>query len=122
MSPLLERVRALMAQSGINAKQLTTELGISNSSFSDWRKGKGSPSVDTIIKFSDYFHVSIDYLIRGEEFTSEKILEFSNPLDKELLEKFHILTPELQGKLLAYADGMIAAMPKPEDGEKRLSV
>lgn len=122
MSALLDRVKELMDQSGIKAKQLTAELGISNSSFTDWGKGKGSPSVDTVTKIADYFHVSIDYLVRGEEHIKNKQLDFSNPIDKELLDKFHSLTPDLREKLLGYIDGMLAAMPKTEDSEKRLSV
>lgn len=122
MSALLDRVKGLMAQSNMTAKQLTVELGISNSSFTDWGKGKGSPSLDTVTKIADFFHVSIDYLVHGKEFSSAKQLDFSNPMDKELLEKFHSLTPELREKLLGYVDGMLAAMPKTEEGEKRLSV
>lgn len=128
MSALLDRIKDLMNQSGIKAKQLTAELGISNSSFTDWGKGKGSPSLDTVAKISDYFHVSIDYLVHGEEFcqtsehTSLKTLDFSNPLDKELLDKFHCLTPELQGKLMGYVDGMLATMPKSEKDQQKLSV
>lgn len=128
MPTLLDRVKELMEQSGIKAKQLTGELGISNSSFTDWKKGKGSPSLDTVVKFSDYFNVSIDYLVRGTEFTETagcsvlKKLDFSNNEDKELLDKFHSLTPELQGKLMSYMDGMLAAMPIQEGSEKRLSV
>lgn len=122
MSALLDRVKELIAQSNMTAKQLTVELGISNSSFTDWGKGKGSPSLDTVTKIADYFHVSIDYLVRGEEFSEPKQLDFSNPMDKELLDKFHSLTPELREKLLGYVDGMLAAMPKTEGGEKRLSV
>lgn len=122
MSALLDRVKELIAQSNMTAKQLTVELGISNSSFTDWGKGKGSPSLDTVTKIADYFHVSIDYLVRGEEFSEPKRLDFSNPMDKELLDKFHSLTPELREKLLGYVDGMLAAMPKTEGGEKRLSV
>lgn len=122
MSTLLDRMKELMKQSGIKPKQLTAELGISNSSFTDWSKGKGSPSLDTVRKFADYFHVSIDYLVNGVEFSSHKTLEFSNPIDKELLEKFHSLTPELREKLIGYVDGMLAAMPKSENGEKRLLV
>lgn len=122
MSALLDRVKELIAQSNMTAKQLTVELGISNSSFTDWGKGKGSPSLDTVTKIADYFHVSIDYLVRGEEFSEPKRLDFSNPMDKELLDKFHSLTPELREKLLGYVDGMLAAMPKTEVGEKRLSV
>lgn len=128
MSTLLDRVKDLMDQSGIKAKQLTTELGISNSSFTDWKKGKGSPSLDTVAKISDYFHVSIDYLVRGEEFSrteecmAQNLLEFSSPLDKELLDKFHSLTPELQGKLMGYLDGMLAVMPKMAEERQKLSV
>lgn len=122
MSALLDRVKGLMDQSGIKAKQLTAELGISNSSFTDWGKGKGSPSLDTVTKIADYFNVSIDYLVRGGEHIENKQLDFSNPIDKELLDKFHSLTPDLREKLLGYIDGMLAAMPKTEDGEKRLSV
>lgn len=122
MSALLDRVKELMDQSGIKAKQLTAELGISNSSFTDWGKGKGSPSLDTVTKIADYFHVSIDYLVRGGEYPEHKQLDFSNPMDRELLDKFHSLTPDLREKLLGYIDGMLAVMPKTDDGEKRLSV
>lgn len=123
MSTLLERLLSLKEQSGLNAKQLTSELGISNTSFTDWGKGKGSPSVDTLVKFSDRFHVSIDWLVRGEEpkgVTAQ--VEFSNPADRELLDKVHSLTPELRDKLNAYIDGMLAAMPKSGEKEERLSV
>ena len=121
MSTFLERTKELIGKSGITEKQLTAELGISNSSFTDWRKGKGKPSLETVVKISDYFHVSIDYLVRGKEFDEPKKLDFSNSKDEELLSKFHELTPELRERLLAYMDGMLSVIPK-EDSEKRLSV
>lgn len=122
MSTLLDRIKALMDEHDINAKQFTKELGISNSSFTDWKKGKGSPSLDTVVKISDYFKVSLDYLVRGEEIPVTRTLDFSSSLDRELLDKFHSLPPYLQEKLLAYADGMLSAMPKQDTGEERLSV
>lgn len=122
MSSLLDRIKGLMDAQGIKAKQLTTELGLSNSSFTDWRKGKGSPSLDTVVKIADYFHVSLDYLVHGDDMPMPNQLDFSNPIDKELLDKFHSLSPDLQDKLLAYVDGMLAAMPRQDDEEKRLSI
>lgn len=122
MDTLLDRVITLMEKSNIKAAQLTAELGISTSSFTDWKKGKGKPSLDAVIKFSDYFHVSIDYLVHGKEFKQSDNLEFSNSRDGEFLNKLHMLSPELQDKLLYYMDGMIAAMPSNEIEEKRLSV
>ena len=58
---LLDRMISLMDEEGINARQLTEQLGISNSSFTDWKKGKGSPSVAVLSKFATRFNVSLDY-------------------------------------------------------------
>ena len=37
--------------------------GLANSSISQWKKGKGKPSLDNIVKLSKFFHVSSDYLL-----------------------------------------------------------
>ena len=123
MSTLLERMQTLMAEADIKPRQMTTILGISVSSFTDWNKGKGKPSLETVVKFADYFNVSIDWLTRGEHFNDPNVvmLDFSNTREKELLDKFRQLTPELQEGLLRYADGMLAAMPV-SNQEQRLSV
>lgn len=122
MSALLDRMKAIMEKEGIKAKQLTAELGISNSSFTDWNKGKGSPSVDALTKFADYFHVSLDYLVRGEEMKAVNILDFSNPMDAELLNKFHQLPTDLQGKVIGYIEGMLTLLPNEDKREERLSI
>lgn len=122
MSALLDRMKAIMEKEGIKAKQLTAELGISNSSFTDWNKGKGSPSVDALTKFADYFHVSLDYLVRGEEMKAVNILDFSNPMDAELLDKFHQLPTDLQGKVIGYVEGMLTLLPNEDKREERLSI
>lgn len=121
MSGLLERIYQLMNKQGIKPTNLAKQLGLSTSTFTDWSKGKGSPSLKAVMQFSDYFNVSLDYLVYGKEDSPSNVLELSNQSDRELLDKFHSLTPELQGKLLSYADGMLAAMPVQEE-EKRLSV
>lgn len=118
---LLDRLNELKNQSGLNAKQLTSELGISSTSFTDWNKGKGSPSLDAIIRFAEYFQVSLDYLVFGND--SAVKLEFSNPKEKDLLEKYRQLPVDLQEKMLGYLDGMLAVLPTSESkDEKRLSV
>ena len=61
MSTILERLIMLQEQSGMNQKQLQKELGLSNSAFSDWKKGKGRPSVEALVRFSEFFGVSMDW-------------------------------------------------------------
>ena len=97
-------------------------LGISRSAVAMWETGGSEPDNKTLEKIADYFNVSIDYLVNGEEFSGAIVLDFSNSEDKELLDKFHALSPELRAKLLGYIDGMLAAMPKTDNSEERLSI
>lgn len=122
MSEMLNRILELMKDENINARQLTTVLGISSSSFTDWKNGKGRPSLETVEKIADYFNVSIDYLVKGDVHHPVVTLDFSNPADEELLCKFHQLPPSLQEKLFIYLDGMIAALPESNSEAAKLSV
>jgi transcriptional regulator with XRE-family HTH domain len=120
---IVDRFLLLMEQRNLKPAQITRELGLSSSSFTDWKRGKGSPSLDVVIKFADYFNVSLDYIVRGEDFKNplaDKSLEISNRREQQCLKKFRKLSPELQDKLLIYADGMIAAMPYDEEDEEKM--
>jgi transcriptional regulator with XRE-family HTH domain len=46
--------------------QVGKELGISSASFTKWKNGS-TPTVDALIKLSEYFDVSIDYLVFGDK-------------------------------------------------------
>ena len=126
METMIDRFYSLMDEKNMKAAQTAREVGISPSAFTDWKTGKTKPTLDIVIKFANYFHVSLDYLVFGDESC------FFNPDDKVLalndkehacIKKFRRLSPELQDRLLIFADGMIAAMPDSEAGsEKRLSV
>ena len=67
MSDLLERVYRLMSKHDIKPTQLAKQLGMSTSTFTDWSKGKGSPSLKAVMQFAEYFDVSLDYLVYGKE-------------------------------------------------------
>ena len=43
-------------------------LSISREALSHYENGKRSPDVDMLVRMSDYFDVSVHYLITGEEF------------------------------------------------------
>jgi transcriptional regulator with XRE-family HTH domain len=125
MNPILDRLFALMEERGIKAKQVTTDLNLSNSSFTDWRKGKGSPGVEALTKMAEYFGVSLDYLILGKEsesdfMTSQRALDFSSSIDAELIRKFNQLPAEYQSKVLSYIDGMLAVLPPENKSVEKL--
>lgn len=124
MNQLLERIYDLLDKHEIKPTQIANELGLSNSAFSDWKKGKGKPSLDAVVKFSEYFGVSMDYLVKGENYTqNHSVLEFSSKDEEELMVIYKTLPSEAKEKLLLFAKGMEAALPTTNNSkEKRLSV
>lgn len=50
--------------------KVAMDLNISREALSHYENGKREPSIDMLIKMSEYFNVSIDFLINGKEFES----------------------------------------------------
>ena len=58
-------------QKGLSQLKVAMDISISRESLSYYENGKRSPDIDMLVRLSEYFNVSIDYLITGKEF-SEK--------------------------------------------------
>ena len=65
---LLDRICVLIKEKGITEQQFCEGVQVNKSTFYRWKSGKMSISVPTIKKISDYFGVSIDYLLRGDRY------------------------------------------------------
>ena len=61
-------LREIRKKRKINQLKLATDLSISRESISYYENGKREPSLDLLVKLSDYFDVDINYLITGKEF------------------------------------------------------
>ena len=61
----LKKIRKLK---GYSQLKVAMDLSISRESLSYYENGKRNPDLKLLIDMSNYFNVSIDYLIRGEEF------------------------------------------------------
>lgn len=59
----------LLYERGVRAADVAKATGIPPSTFSDWKKGKSTPKQEKLQKIADYFGVSVDYLMTGEENT-----------------------------------------------------
>jgi transcriptional regulator with XRE-family HTH domain len=58
-----KRIRQLRESKGMGVRQLAAELGIGNSSLSNYENCNRIPDIYTCKKFADYFSVSCGYLI-----------------------------------------------------------
>lgn len=57
----------LLQKFGVTAYKVSKATGISQSSLSDWKLGKVTPKTENMKKIADYFGVSVEYLMTGEE-------------------------------------------------------
>ncbi|MCL2356600.1 MAG: helix-turn-helix domain-containing protein [Defluviitaleaceae bacterium] len=64
---MIERILQLIQEKGITAYKLTSDLGISSSKVTQWKQGLQKPGLETIVKLADYFGVTTDYLLKGDE-------------------------------------------------------
>ena len=64
-------LREIRKQKGFTQLKVAMDLAISREALSYYERGLRSPGVDMLVKLSDYFNVSIDYLIRGQEFNKK---------------------------------------------------
>lgn len=67
-----ETLQKLRKQKGWSQEELAEKLELTRQTVSKWELEQSAPDLDYIIALSDLFQVSTDYLIRGEERTSEK--------------------------------------------------
>lgn len=58
---VLENIKALCKEKGVNIRTLEKEVGISNGTIGRW--DTINPRVDTLKRVADYFNVSIDSLL-----------------------------------------------------------
>ena len=52
---------------GYKDSHVANATGIGKSTFSDWKSGRSKPKNDKLQKIADFFEVTIDYLMTGEE-------------------------------------------------------
>ena len=58
-----KRLKDLRIDNDLTQKELADKLGISQQTLSDYEKGKYDLPNDLLIKYADYFKVSVDYIL-----------------------------------------------------------
>lgn len=67
----MEGLKAIRKKKGYNQLKVAMDLSISREALSFYENGKRNPDIEMLCKLSDYYNVSIDYLIKGKEFEAK---------------------------------------------------
>lgn len=69
---MYEIFEQLLQKYGVSAYKVAKETGVTQSTLSDWKRGRSTPKSENMKKLADYFGVSIDYLMTGKEETEKE--------------------------------------------------
>ena len=58
-----ERLKSLRLEAGLTQKEIAEQLGISQQGYAYWERGTKKPTQDRLTLLSNYFDVSVDYLL-----------------------------------------------------------
>jgi len=65
---VVERLKGLMKDFGLNQSKLAEKVGIKQNTISAWLLGKKEPSITSLWLLADFFEIDIDYLVGRKDY------------------------------------------------------
>ena len=99
---MIMRLNEIRIENGKTQQDIVNYLHCSYNKYASWEQGRTQPSIEDLIILSDYFNVTIDYLV-GRESEDGVVIVSGNELSKDesaLIDKLRCLDP--LNKELAY--------------------
>ena len=76
---LADKIAELRKKNGWSQEELAGQLGVSRQSVSKWESASSIPDLDKILKMSEIFGVSTDYLLKDSNEPEEEALTPAAP-------------------------------------------
>lgn len=117
----LDRVQQLADERNLSLKAVTREVDINPGSFTDWKKGRGTPTIAKVCKLAEFFGVSLDFLVYGSESRSPVRTDFSTQIEKSdkmdtiFIETYKKQPSDIKRRLQGYLDAISSPINFQED-------
>ena len=66
METINTRIVSLRKDAVLSQQQLADDLSLSRRAISLWETGRRTPDLKSALLLADYFHTTLDYLVKGE--------------------------------------------------------
>ncbi|PTJ62023.1 helix-turn-helix domain-containing protein [Mammaliicoccus sciuri] len=67
-------------ETNLSQEDLAKKLKISRQSISKWENEKGYPNIETLLEISEIFNITVDELLKGDDYLKDKIIQDSRKL------------------------------------------
>ncbi|MBE6002675.1 MAG: helix-turn-helix domain-containing protein [Lachnospiraceae bacterium] len=107
---ITERIIKLIKQRKMTQVEFARQIGIANSTISEWKKKGSCPSADKVMDICNVLKVTPEQLLTGKGIDDEEDIATSNPesrftpYDIQIIDNYHNLREEQQKRLVAYME------------------
>lgn len=106
MEKFCDRLRQLREEAGVSMLQLANAISVSDAAVCKWENGNAEPKVTYLIKLSEFFECTVDYLVgKTNDFGISQQSEIAPPplkltnKEKQLIYSFRELSPKMKALL-----------------------
>lgn len=100
---MYEIFEQLLQKYGVTAYKVSKETGVTQSTLSDWKRGRSTPKTENMKKIADYFGVTVEYLMTGKNEPKEKAPELTARDERDIKKDLDSLREKLENKELGPA-------------------
>lgn len=107
---MVNRIRTLRIEKKITQLQLSIELGVTQETISAYEHGRHLPSLSALIKMSQIFECSMDYIMGLSSIRQQQTEDSTSANDEQrnlLLNCYRRLGSRNKARLVAYAEGLL---------------
>jgi transcriptional regulator with XRE-family HTH domain len=101
------KLRSLREERKLSQQRIAMDLQISQASISKYELGSAEPDIGTILRLTEYFNVSTDYLLGVSELRLPLKKSDLTDLEIEHLVTYRSLSKAQQEKVGAYIQGIL---------------
>lgn len=108
----------LCKSKGVTPSRACLDMNLSRSLGAKWKNTRANPSYDVLLRMSDYFEVSIDYLLGNteqKEKPTAKSDELVNEIDQKIIDLLKKLNPRDKAAIMAQIDALANLPSDKED-------
>ena len=90
---IASNLKQIREAKGLSQREVSQQIGVANTSYFAWERGKTKPKKENLIKLSNIFGVTYEALVKDEE--------------TDLLSAFHQLTDKRKEKVMTYIQAQL---------------
>ena len=106
----MNKIKELRAEIGLTQSKLAKLLGVNQTAIGKYERGDLEPNIENLIKLSNIFEVSVDYLIGSVDDFGNITINSNNTLSLEedtILRSFRTIPKDLQQRVKVYLEKLV---------------